>query len=60
VKKLEREAKEFMKKQLATTMRNSISSGISKEKVITDIKTVITYLESIQIKLKDIMNNLSK
>ncbi len=49
-----------MKKQLATTMRNSISSGISKEKVITDIKTVITYLESIQIKLKDIMNNLSK
>ena len=48
--RLEQEAKEFLAKK----------DKISKEKVITDIKTVITYLESIQIKLKDIMNNLSK
>ena len=35
--KLEKEAKEFMEKQLATTMRKSISSGIVREKLLTDI-----------------------
>ncbi len=58
--KLEKEAKEFMEKQLSTTMRKSISSGIVREKLLTDIKTVLAYLESTQIKLKEIVNVLTK
>ena len=58
--KLEKEAKEFMEKQLATTIRKSISSGIVREKLLTDIKTVLAYLESTQIKLKEIVNVLTK
>ena len=49
-----------MEKQLATTMRKSISSGIVREKLLTDIKTVLAYLESTQIKLKEIVNVLTK
>ena len=58
--KLEKEAKEFMEKQLSTTMRKSISSGIGREKLLTEIKTVLAYLESTQIKLKEIVNVLTK
>ncbi len=58
--KLEQEAKEFMKKQLATTVRDGISSGIAKEKLLADIKTILAYIESTQIKLKEIVNVLSK
>ena len=49
-----------MEKQLATTMRKSISSGIGREKLLTEIKTVLAYLESTQIKLKEIVNVLTK
>lgn len=49
-----------MKKQLATTVRDSISSGIAKEKLLADIKTILAYIESTQIKLKEIVNVLSK